>query len=130
MQQNATECNVSCPEITDKQMRAVHWMARGYSLASTADKLNMRRETLWRWQQSPEFRVELEQEKKRRAEEIRGLMSRLTISAVESIRSLVEHGMDAKTQLQAAQYVLDKLGAEQIEQTLESQAQKTLQTTL
>lgn len=48
------------PEITEKQRQAIELMALGQTSGNIAKTLDIHRQTLWRWQQSPSFAEALE----------------------------------------------------------------------
>ncbi len=58
-------------ELTDQQREAIELFTSGKKLGCIAETLNIRRETLWRWRQLPEFQQAHQEMKQLRREELR-----------------------------------------------------------
>lgn len=50
---------VSGMKVSQKQVRAMHLLARGHSVTDVAGRLKLRRETLSRWKKRTEFNAKL-----------------------------------------------------------------------
>ena len=82
---DATECNLM-QHLTDVQQQAIALIASGARLRVVVETLGIRRETLWRWRQMPEFkRVYQERQALLRAEmaEQMGEVMRMALAALE-----------------------------------------------
>jgi hypothetical protein len=101
-------------KLTSKQIKAIYLLAGGATTIQVGKRLKLRRETLSRWKQIPEFTKEFE----RVMDEVRGDMQHRLTHLVEESISAVTHGINNNycepKRLQTAFSVLKLLGIERI----------------
>lgn len=101
-------------KLTSKQYKAAIMLATGCTQQGVADRLKLRRETISRWKQKPEFNTTIQQIVR---ESCGGIEQRLRSLADDSITcikaELGRHETDAKA-IDAALKVLKMLGIDQI----------------
>ena len=72
-------------ELTDQQHQAIELFATGQKPRCIAETLNIRRETLWRWRQLPEFQQAYRERQQLRREETRDQIAEIVRLALASI---------------------------------------------
>lgn len=98
-------------DLSAKQHRAVELILCGSSLQKVADAIGVRRETLWRWRRSPEFRAQLEAERAHRLREACARLEQLIPTAVAALEDLMVNPVHpASVRLSAARDLLDRAG--------------------
>ncbi len=94
-----------------RQEEAIRLLARGETLQNVANALGVRRETLWRWAQEPDFRRSLEESRAASAQLARDRLSGLLDLAVDCLHALLtDPKHPAHTRLLAAREVLNRAG--------------------
>ena len=94
-----------------KQAKAVELILGGQSHAEAARELGCRRETVWKWTQTPEFATKLKSGRLMRRRRVGAILDSSVMDAVSLLRDLiVDDQAPAAARIKAAQMVLDRGG--------------------
>ncbi len=99
--------------LTPQQEQACILLASGESYTATAQRLNINRGTLYKWQDSLPFQCFYNQQCSDYKAEVRNALFGLHSEAVETVRELMQTGGEA-TRLKAAIWLLEKVEAVEI----------------
>ena len=99
--------------LTPQQEQACILLASGESYTATAQRLNINRGTLYKWQESLPFQCFYNQQCSDYKAEVRNALFGLHSEAVETVRELMQTGGEA-TRLKAAIWLLEKVEAVEV----------------
>lgn len=111
IEQNATISPAT--GLTPQQEQACILLASGESYTATAQRLNINRGTLYKWQESLPFQCFYNQQCSDYKAEVRNALFGLHSEAVETVRELMQTGGEA-TRLKAAIWLLEKVEAVEV----------------
>lgn len=113
-QQNATISPAT--GLTPQQEQACILLASGESYTATAQRLNINRGTLYKWQLSLPFQCFYNQQCSNYKAEVRNAIFGLHALAVSTVKELINNGSEA-TRLKASVWLLEKIGAVEVGNT-------------
>lgn len=102
--------------LTPQQEQACILLASGENVTDVADKLNLNRGTLYKWQQNKAFECYYNKQCQEYKDEVKNGLLGLHQQAVTTIQQLITTGSEA-TRLKAATWVLDKVEAIEVGET-------------
>jgi len=89
--------------LTAQQIKAIQLLVQGNTTVQVADALKVRRETLWRWRETPLFKTEYEQALADYFADEKRTLLQLRMKAWKTLNQALEMGS-----VKAAQYVIDQ----------------------
>jgi hypothetical protein len=103
--------NVTKFRWTPRRERAALALAKAKTETKAAEEIGVARETVWRWNQHPEFQRRVQDNTERVLEEARLVLMRNAQKAAETVVDMMYWGLPGhRTRLQAACEVLDRVG--------------------
>ena len=100
-----------CNKLSLKQQQALHLMLAGYSIPETAEKIGVRRETVWRWLQKPNFLMQLQREQNSRKVALGFALIEGAAEAIQALRLIVTNdSINPMARVKASKELLERCG--------------------
>ena len=104
-------------QLTARQQKALEMLCAGASLAEVAARLNVRRETVWRWKQIPIIAKSLRDNREKTVEQAAHRIHELAMKAADVLGDLLDSDHD-NIRLAASREVFARVGLENAQDSM------------
>jgi len=99
-------------KLTSKQIKSIHLLAHGMSVVQVSKGMKLRRETIWRWKNTPEYNNEFDRVMDNIRADLRHRILHLVEGSINTVSYAMESAYCDPGRLRVALNVLKLLGIE------------------